>query len=109
MGLIGAFDAVLELIVFSGQEQRELVVSGSRVAKRRRVPHTLSYLEFMAAHVVFPKTEPQAREICTLSEFQMTAVIRLVLCIARLPRLEIKLKYFSSRKSLSGRRTEFRC
>ena len=97
MGLIGAFDAVLELIVFSGQEQRELVVSGSRVAKRRRVPHTLSNLEFMAAHVVFPTNGPQAREICTLSESQMTAVGG------------DKAKNFSSRKSLSGRRTEFRC
>jgi hypothetical protein len=54
MGFISAFDAVLELIVLSGQEQRDLIVSGSREAKRRRVPHGLSNLEFMTAHVVFP-------------------------------------------------------
>ena len=59
MGLIGAFDAVLELIVLSGQEQRDLIVNGSRVAKRRRVSHCLSNLKFMAAYVVFPTNEPQ--------------------------------------------------
>jgi hypothetical protein len=74
MGLIGAFDAILEFIIFSGQEQRDAVVSGSRVAKRRRVSHGLSNLEFMAAHVVFLQTAPQAREISALSEPQMTAV-----------------------------------
>ena len=65
MGFIGAFDAVLELIVLSGQEQRDLIVGGSRVAKRRRVPHGLSNFEFMAAHVVFPiNGTPSTRNLC---------------------------------------------
>jgi hypothetical protein len=66
MWLIGVFDAVLELIVLSGQEQRDLIVTGSRVAKRRRVPYALSNLEFMAAHVLFlTKSEPpSARNLC---------------------------------------------
>jgi hypothetical protein len=68
MGLIGVFDAVLELIVLSGQEQRDLIVTGSRVAKRRRVPYALSNLEFMAAHVLFPANRNrQVREISATS------------------------------------------
>jgi hypothetical protein len=67
MGFIGAFDAVLEFIVLSGQEQRDLIVSGSRVAKRRRVSHGLSNLELMVAHVVFPTNgTPNARNLCAL-------------------------------------------
>jgi hypothetical protein len=67
MGFIGAFDAVLEFIVLSGQEQRDLIVSGSRVAKRRRVSHGLSNLELMVAHVVFPTNGTPMREISALS------------------------------------------
>ena len=128
---MGFIDAVLELIVLSGQEQRDLIVSGTRVAKRRRISHGLSDLEFMAAHVVFPKNgTPNARNLCALralddgfrQEPQPAVSIG-----ARAGRRHYRdqgltlqararpncvggiAKYFSSRKSLSGRCTEFRC
>jgi hypothetical protein len=61
MWFVGAFDAVLELVIFGRQKLDDLIISGSYVAKRRPISNGLPNLKLMAAHVASLQAEPQAR------------------------------------------------